>query len=478
MIFIKWIIRRVIQVVVGFTALISLCGSPVSAQDHELPQVLPIDEFIVRAAKNDLVFEEILIDALKVRYQKALNLPVGDLVLSVKSLHAFLLSRDDNNTDLGVGLSKLFPLSGTEISVYYSNSPSLSTGNMRSDFHAMISQPIARNAFGRGARLQDQIIGIEMELMRYQIVEAYEDYLASLMAAYYDWYSIYENLKISRSSLQANKKLLENMLERAEQRIALPVDVNKVKLLVLAKEELLLQTQEAYDHLTREIQRAIRHDNNNLQPADPFGYHTVELDLKNDYQAFVESSRTYEIFNLLEQKTSITVDKSIDDLLPSTDLLIGYRSESDQWQMRNDDNLVYAGVSLEWPFLNDAAKARYEVSRIDQRQQTLANQNKNIQLYTDIKNIYSRIQREKMLIKLTEQRIALAESVLEDETRNYSYGKVSLNDYIDAVNKLDEYRFQKTSHAVLLHQLITEALRLTDRLVGKNVIEDFDPAEN
>ena len=77
------------------------------------------------------------------------------------------------------------------------------------------------------------------------------------------------------------------------------------------------------------------------------------------------------------------------------------------------------------------------------------------------------IKRERELISRAEEKILLAESILKDETKNYSYGKVSLNDFIDAVNRVDENRFNKMLHAVQLKVLMTEWMRMTDQLVLK-----------
>jgi len=57
--------------------------------------------------------------------------------------------------------------------------------------------------------------------------------------------------------------------------------------------------------------------------------------------------------------------------------------------------------------------------------------------------------------------------VLKDEAENYSYGKVSLNDYITAVNRVDENQFSYTDHSVQLNKLLIEWLRLTDQLVNE-----------
>ena len=68
--------------------------------------------------------------------------------------------------------------------------------------------------------------------------------------------------------------------------------------------------------------------------------------------------------------------------------------------------------------------------------------NKYNDLHTSLKNIYLQIRREQKLITISQKKIKLAESVLKDEAENYSFGKVTLNDYIDAVNLVDANRFQ------------------------------------
>jgi len=61
-------------------------------------------------------------------------------------------------------------------------------------------------------------------------------------------------------------------------------------------------------------------------------------------------------------------------------------------------------------------------------------------------------------------------AVLEDETENYSFGKVSLNDYISAVNVLDSHKFNQIEHDVQYRKSIIELLRLTDQLVDRKDI--------
>ncbi len=455
----------------GFSGGGSAAGpGTATTADLESPEarVLTIGDFIRLASKNDTVFEQILIDELKLQYRRDLLLPGRDIILSVKGQYDFILNQKREDPEVAVGLDKLFPGSGTHVSVSYENIPSVSSTTEKSRMDFLISQPIAENAFGHATRLQDKITGIEIDVIRYQITEAYEDYLASLINIYYNWYSAYENLKIGKSSYEQNKQLLDNMNRRAASKIALPVDVNKVQLLVIAKEENMISLKEAYNNHTNLVITAIRADDKiEWVPQDPSGFHDFEVDFEEGYRQFTTSSRTYAILKLLEEKSTLDVKKNADDLLPSTNLLLGYTVEGTRWGIKDEDNMVYAGVSLEWPFPGQKDRAEHKTAEIDLQKTRLTHQNKYLELYTDLRNLHLKISREKELIRLTDEKIKLSEAVLTDETRNYSFGKISLNDYIDAVNTVDVNKFNKIIHIVELKKLLLEWLRLTDHLVDK-----------
>ena len=75
---------------------------------------------------------------------------------------------------------------------------------------------------------------------------------------------------------------------------------------------------------------------------------------------------------------------------------------------------------------------------------------------------------EDQVNEIAEEKIRLAQSILKDETENYSFGKVSLNDYIYAVNMLDRDRYNKILRDVRYRNLMIEWLRLTDSLVTRD----------
>ena len=448
-----------------FAACVLTAGAGQAGAVDDGP-TLSMDEFITLTTARDTEFEAILIDELTLKYQKDLRLPARDLVLSVKQQHEFYPNQDRDSPDTTVGLSKLFPYTGTEAEVSYEAGASLGSARESGELSFSIAQPIAENAFGRSTRLLDKIVGLEVEVARHQITEAYEDYLATVMLAYYDWYADYENYQISRRSYEENLKLLDNMNERANQKIALPIDVNKVKLQVLSRQERMIEFEERYRNSTNVIARMIRRtDDFDFMPARPPVAADLPGEFKQRFQTFHDDSRTFSILNKLENLSSLEVAREADDLLPSINLIAGYTVSGDDYGIDNEDNFVYAGIELEWPFGDQVDKAEYEVSQIADDRQKLITTNTYYRIYTQLQNLDLQIEREKNLGKIADERITLAVSILEDETENYSFGKVTLNDYIQAFNDLDSNRFNKIERDVTYRKLVVEWLRLTDQLV-------------
>ena len=442
---------------------------------QEQTQALSFEKFLELATTHDTQFEQILIDELTLKYQRNIRLPAKDLILSVKQQHEFYFNQNRNSQDTTIGLSKLFPFTGTELTADYGAGASLSSANESSEFSFTIAQPIAENAFGRSTRLLDKIVGLEVDVARHQIVEAYEDYLAVIINAYYSWYEDYENLKIGEASYRENLKLLDNMSERQKQKVALSIDVNKVKLQVLSRKERLTELEEQYNNSLNVIARIIRQtDKMTYTPQESDPMMKVSEEFGEMFRQFQNDSRTFEILRKLEDKSSFIVARDADDLLPSINIIAGYEVSGDDYGIKNEDNLLYAGVSLEWPLSDQVEKAQYEVSKILAGKQKLNTVNTYYQLYTQLINLYLQIEREKKLIEIAQERIHLAKSILEDESENYSYGKVTLNDYIQAFNDFDNNRFNKISHDLQYRKLLVEWLRLTDKLVNRKDMQAFN----
>ena len=446
---------------------------PVFSQEAKETETLSLNEFIELACARDKVFEEILIESLKLNYKKKLELPADDIVLSSKAEYvAFVKHQDKGYPAYEIELSKLFPYTGTELEAGY-NSTMKDTllGDIDAEFYATVSQSVARNAFGRATRLLDKIVGMEIDIAKYQIAEAYEQYLSSIIHIYYNWYEAYENVKTAEKSYNENVKILENVEKREKSNIALPVDVNKVKLQVLLKEETLISVRRQLDEYTNLLKKSIGYDvEEDLLPDPTDQYDDVTIDFDNDYKKFKEEGRTSLILDMLEEKSDIEIDKDADDLLPSVNLFAKYSIKADDRQLNKDDKRAMVGVTLEYPFPGQVDHAEYETAKVEYQRSKLEKINTHIRIYTQLRNIYQEIEKTRELIKISEKKIETAQSIVDDDTINYSYGKVILNNYIDEVNQLDFNRFSKIQYSIRFKKLIIDWLTLTDQLVRKKDI--------
>lgn len=158
--------------------------------------------------------------------------------------------------------------------------------------------------------------------------------------------------------------------------------------------------------------------------------------------------------------------------MPSTNLLLGYKLEGQDWGIQDKEDNLFAGITFSWSIGRSVNKAKKQLAQIEHQKTLLSNKNKYEELRINLKNLFLQIQREEKLIVVSEKKIKLSEAILKDEAENYSFGKVTLNDYIAAVNRVDENRFSYTEHSVQLNKLLIEWLRLTDQLVDEKVLNN------
>lgn len=448
--------------------ILALYGNIV--QKDVMSKTLDLNEFIGSTTQRETAFESILSEKLKLAYRKDSIYPADDLLVRLKSEYQFYLDEGSNRPAITTGLSKLFPDSGSQLSVNYQYTPSVMSDS-RSDFEVLFSQDIAENAFGKANRYLDELIDVENEVIEYQIVEAYEDYLASLIMLFMQWQAAFQKYRIGEQSYKKNEMLKENILEREKQKIALPIDVNKVSRLLLRKRESLTALGHDLALKDETIRKALRIDDPRIKliPA-PGGFSGIQVnDFASTYAFFTANSRTYTTMEKLEQAAGLNVNLAMDALLPSAQAFLGYRLFGKSSTFDEHENVVFGGVSLEWSFPDTQQKAKLALTEVSQKQQVLQNTDRRHTLKLQLKNLWSQIEYQKTLAKIAEEKIALSESILEDESKNYSLGKVTLNDYIDAVNNLDDSLFDQVEREAQYQILWIEFLRLTDQLVDKDL---------
>ena len=76
----------------------------------------------------------------------------------------------------------------------------------------------------------------------------------------------------------------------------------------------------------------------------------------------------------------------------------------EDWGIENNDRVVFIGISVDWPFPGKVAAAEHETTKIGERKSKLSNQNKYLQILTDLKNLNIAMEREKRLLKIADEK--------------------------------------------------------------------------
>ncbi|MBN1622237.1 MAG: efflux RND transporter permease subunit [Endomicrobiales bacterium] len=467
--------KALISMVIGLL-VISGAKTEVKAFDYKVfpdtssAKVLALNEFIEKAYKNNLEFQSILIDEAKLVYSRNLSVPAGDIVLEAAGEYILVVDEEgDSELSKEVNLSKLFPSIGTEFEIDYTNAPGRDGTSTKSAFSVSVLQPILNNAFGRANRLDAKIAGMEMDLARYQIVEAYEDYLAVLITLYYNWYSAYESLKAAQSALDESNKLLENIIEKNRQKIAHKSDVDKSYMQNLTKKENVVKLSGDYKKVYNVVRQAINlSDKDKFIPVFSYFRDIKDIEISTGIDKVISESRTDKMLELLKKKGKINVDYYADDLLPSASLNILYRRDEDGYLFSDTvKEDVFMGLYLQKSFPDTYAKAYHRISKVDLEKTQIDTKNKKDEIYTDLLNLYENIKIKQNLVGIAKDKVDAASSVVQSENIFYRQGRSSLNDLIDAINTLDSYKHALIIHQVELNILIVEWLRLSDQLISK-----------
>ena len=413
---------------------------------------LSLNEFLERASQNDTNFHSILAQKSQVSFNRDSTTESPELTFGL----SYSLGVDTPDKSSTLTLSQTLPKWGQTLSV--SGTDASTSGIETNSTSFSFSQDIAQNAFGKQTALETSLQHIKADIQTVQLIEAYEDYFAELTKLYYTWIRQYESLKLARSSYKENKKVLDSIKSRKRKKIADQTDVNKLKLQTIAKEENIIRYKANFFETTRKIKRALNlTSNDTLLPNT-----TVKLDtldpLDKALSTFTTKSRTYTLLIKLEKEDSTSTQIAARNLLPS----ISLSSTITQY----DETSGYVGATVAFPLFKSQAKATFEAAKLEEHETAADIATTKSTLFAQLTSIHNTLESQKILIRLAKQKRRLAYSILQEESENYSYGKINLNDYIVAVNQYDQARFDEIDRKITYQQLITDWKRLTDQLIA------------
>ncbi|MES0489295.1 MAG: TolC family protein [Leptospirales bacterium] len=449
-------------------------GSPVENKGGKKQRQVTLKEFIITSSASHPRFQMLLAERAAVKFERIIKSPDSNFVIDLAGEYGISLDSTDPDSTASVSLKKLFLGTGTQAGAEYSitsgpDSTGTTTQNYQLEFS--IIQPVLNNSFGRSYRINEKIYDLEADIARYQILEAYEEFLSALVKTYFQWYSNYSRLEIARSTHRDDLRVLRDMRARARKNIALPVDVNKVKLKSLYSEAAVTRMENEYENTLEFIYAAMgihegEKDRENIAPELPENYATLENTFLEELAAFQKKSRTYNLLGLLEKRAHYFTVTAEDDLLPSANLLLRYSLDSDSPALNTNQNSdVFIGFSISYPFGNTQAKARHSRTLVYEKRQKFHTQTTKLQIETDLENLYRRIQTVIRLVSLARAQLKTARDIYSAESRYFQRGRITLNDLLRASNEVERLKFTVDDLKVERDTLFVEWLRLSDRLV-------------
>lgn len=430
---------------------------------------LSFQSFLERTLRYDPAFQLILIEEFYLEYRKDLLLPPRDLILEITAQYGFFASEETGDRNEGwiggVALNKLFPTTGTEVSLNYDRTGpgQRAGGESRSTLGLELSQAIARNAFGRATRMQSERIDVQNALARYQIIEAYEDYLASLLVIYLDWHTAEENRKAAQAAV--NEALAVYRLTRRKEGfgVAYQDESRKSYIEVLTARQQLIADRTTESRARRRIAALI----GTKQEELPETVAPEILAINREGQGANESPRTIKMLDLLRREGILDRKIAEDNLLPSAKLFAGYQFLSDEWDLRRPDQRGYVGFNMRLNFGRQVEKAAARTARLDEKKKQVENRRRYLNLELELDVVRDRLTGTREQLKLAQQRMIVARQVLYAEQNNYRLGQSDFIELSRARTDLEAARLNLVRQKADLALFQVESMRLEDRLVRR-----------
>ncbi len=442
-------------------------------------QPMAIDAFIQAVCQQDRQFQVILSEALVQEYQAALGVPSDQLLLSASAnYHLRLQPDDDVGPEAGLQVQGLLAALGTQVqaAVTYGSSNILDRAVSTASFS--LAQPFLNNAFGHTHRLLTKLKGLEVEVATYQILEAYEDYLAELMDLYYTWVARWAQVEAAKKILNQQERLLNNIQERFRQKIADQLDVNKIKLQVLESQETLLAREQELQALLKTIQHYTGWTGPlNEIPATIPPYRPLPDSFEKTFAQVKVHSRSFTLLDRLIEKSGVEAQVWAQDLMPSAQLVLSFRTEGEK-DITDRSREWLAGVEMHYDFLDQQPSLKHALAQAQAKQNVMKKEALGQHLQDQLQSLFTVMRYGQMRLAVLDQQIQLNETVLAQEERYYLQGRAELNDVIGASRELADNRYAKIDLAMNINRQMIEWLRLTDQLVTKNKLTDLPATTN
>jgi len=389
-----------------------LCAGFIALASEAKP--LTLTEFLEAAKANDAEIQIILHKRTQTSFLAALQLPTPALVVHASNRYGFSLSSGKRTTFLNIGLSKLFPTTGTEVSVDFNYNDQVDRKEQVTTLSAR--QPLYRNQFGRQTKGLASKLDMEAAIIHLESVEALEDYVATIVFQYLDWQLAALNLRTARQQQADSVKLKETIEQRRARGVATGLDVDRVTLEALTRQQTVQERESTLADQAVAIGRVVGKTGNTGLTPDPKPQ-SFELDTQGvEISKVLASARTTRALRLSGEAGTLNILILREDLDPSLNFVAGLRDDrSTRFGTDVDQQEAFVGLELEWPLMDRQRKALLRQAIYERTTVTLALKQFQENLAASMRAQLSKLEKLEQQLQTSRLRQQTATRVVEVE---------------------------------------------------------------
>lgn len=444
--------------------LLLLLSTPIWAQ----PKKLSVNEFVTLVTKFDAEAESIVSERLRARFLVEQGLPSSQTLLSVQQEYGLSTTGDGTTSVLTAELSKQIIQSGTELSIARTMTDRPDREEEVTEFR--VEQSLWRNSLGRGNRLREKALSAERDALELQVAEAYEDYIFTRMSEYIDLQRAMLQRQTTKRQLNQALSLEKNVLERQRQSIATNADVARAKVQTINRREALISAESEFETISHRLAAYTGAKSDDL--LEP-----VEFDLGERVASILAGKENYtperllQLLDLREQAAHAEVDYQKDELRPEANLLLGYNiDDSDRFSSRVNRQEGVVGLRVEVPFGDSAGKANRDSAILEVTQIKIQSRKERLELALNISQSKRSLARYHELVKLSQEKVQLTTTIVNEEEKRYRLGRISLEALIEAQDDLAQAQVDLLQNKAERTRAALDWLRLNDQLLIRGAV--------
>lgn len=444
-----------------------LCPSLLFAEE------LRIDRYVEAVKRQDIQIKKFVQQRLQTRFNVDLNLPDQSWTLALTKEYGIATDDKENTSETSASLTKSAISTGTDLEISYETNDL--ADREESVKSVTVEQNLIQNAFGNQNRKLAEMLGEQNQIIRWQVVESYEDYLAQRIGDYLDFILAHENFKTAKGLLDDVKTLTREVRQRRSKSIAHQVDVDRALAETLEYQRKVLEAKVQVDSLRKSLLASLEDSNlpENFVPAGGVPFINNFNTFKDDLDRFWKDARTFQIYQSSQKAANLDIAVKEQELYPEGKLILGYsEDDSQRFSSRVNRGETIVGFNLSYSFDNSIDSARLEQSKYLKQQLQLQIQLDQGRLRAKLEDLESTIQTHRERVQLLEQQVKVLRRLVSGERNRFQRGGVSLKTLIDAQNKFTETQYNLTSQEVQLAKSIIEWKKITDTLVEETEVLD------